>query len=155
MKTAIAIWMSSMLALIAAEPVSVVRVAGDYRVTITVSESTPRTIASISIQHGKEHFTLPASMFDDLKDLRIGPGFKASEFSFEVKKSKALINVSTGPGHAADDHMWILSLPLKDASRNTRNSRVTGYVKTRVATPLTKTIKPNKPAQTDGDKASK
>jgi hypothetical protein len=150
MKNAIAIWMVSIVALIAAEPVSVSRAAGEYSVTITVSESTPRTIALISVQHGKEHFTLPASMFDDLKDLRIGPGFKASEFSFEVKKSKALINVSAGPEQAADDHTWIMSLPLKEVLRLTRNSRVTGYAQTRAAIPLTKSKQAEQGAASNG-----
>jgi hypothetical protein len=138
MKPAIAFWMASIVASVAAKPVSVSRIAGDYRVTIIVSESTPRTHLIDSVQHGKEHFVLPASLFDDLRNDRIGPEYKASEFTIEHKKSTIYINVKVGPEDAADDDTWILSPPLKDASRLTRNSRKTGFAQTRAAIHLTR-----------------
>ena len=101
----IALWFASMVELVTAEPITVSRDAGDYRATITLSESIPRTIASISIHHRKEHYTLPASLFNDLYNPRIGPGFKDAEFTFKVEKSKASIGVSAGKEHAADDHI--------------------------------------------------
>ena len=126
----------SSASLFALEPVSVSRATGDYRVTITLTDTEPRGIASIVIQHKRERVTLPASLYDDIRTPHLGAGFKAAEFRFEVKQSKAFIRVSAGatPGH--DDHAWVLSLPLKDALRISRLGDVTGYTETRPSTPL-------------------
>lgn len=112
--------------LLAAEPVSVSRTTGDFRVTITLTDTEPRGIASISIQHGKERFTLPSSMFDDIRTPHLGIGFKPAEFRLDVKRSKAFIRISAGiaphkddHGWMPDDHTWILPLPLKDGKSTT------------------------------------
>lgn len=138
MKTTFLALLLSALPLFAAEPVSVTRTAGDYRVTITLTDAEPRSISSIAVQRGKERFTLPASLFDDIRAPHLGPGFKAAEFRFEAKRDKALIRITAGSGQYPDDHVWVLPLPLKDASRITRSGDVTGYGETRPSTPLSK-----------------
>ena len=120
----------------AAEPVAVTRSAGGYRVTLTLTDTEPRGISSIAVQRGKERFTLPASLFDDIRAPHLGAGFKAAEFRFETKRDKAFIRIVAGDRAYPDDHAWILSLPLKDASRISRVGDTTGYKETRPSTPL-------------------
>ena len=119
-----------------AEPVSVTRNAGGYRVTITLADIDPRGISSITVQRGKERFTLPPSLFDDIRAPHLGPGFKATEFRFEMKRDSAFIRIVAGDDTYPDLHFWALSLPLKDASRSSRVGDRTGYRRTRPPTPL-------------------
>lgn len=126
------------LPLLAADPVAASRTAGDYRVTITLADSETRGIASIIVQHGKDRYTLPPSLFDDIRAPHIGPDFKARDFRFETKSKMALIRIKASPGQHPDDHAWILSLPLNSARRITRSGDVTGYLDTRLSTPLSK-----------------
>jgi len=125
------------LAAIAKEPTKAIRSAGDYQVTITLSDANPISISSISVKHGKQVIELPATLFSDITSPHIGGSYKASEFVVEAKRSKLFIRLTAGDGKIPDDHALILTLPLKSASRITRSGDFTGYTETRSATPIT------------------
>jgi hypothetical protein len=141
--TLLALFLSA-VPLFAAEPVSVSRSAGEYRVTITLADETSRDIGSIAIIHGKERFTFPASLFNDIHAAHIGAGFNAAEFRLEVKGAYAVIRVladnARRPEDAQhpDEHIWHLSLPLKEASRIGRQGDETGFAQRRPATLLSR-----------------
>lgn len=119
-----------------AEPVSVTRNAGGYRVTITLTETEPRGISSITVHRGKERFTLPPSLFDDIRAPHLGPGFKAAKFRFEIQRDRAAIRIVAGDSKFPDNHFWALSLSPMEASRVSRVGDTTGYKETRPPTPL-------------------
>lgn len=124
--------------LLAAEPISVSRTSGAYRVTITLTETEPRGITSITVAHGKECFAVPPSQFDDIRAPRLGAGYKPTEFRLGVNRKGATIDIVAGVGQYPEDHTWLLPFPLKDVGRLTRQDNKTGYPETRPSTPLTK-----------------
>lgn len=124
--------------LFAAEPISASRSAGDYRVTITLTNVELRGIDSIVITHGKERFAFPVSLFDDIQAVHVGPNFKASEFQFDVKRSSAVIRIFAGGDEHPDEHHFCLLLPLKEVSRISRQGDESGYAERRSQRPLSK-----------------
>ncbi len=124
------------LSLLAKELRTITGISGEYRVTATLSDSDPVQITALVIQRGKQKVELPSSLFNDIVTPHIGVGYEDAKFRVETKRGKLFIRITAGGEQQPDDHALVLTLPLKEASRITREGEVTGYTKTHPAIPI-------------------
>jgi hypothetical protein len=124
--------------LLGGEPLSASRSSGMFRVTILLSDSQPRGIASIVLQYGRDQYKFPNSLFDDIRNPHIGSGFKPSAFFIEAHRSNLSVSIASDGSKFPEEHTWLIPLPPKEASRITRSDNKTGFAETRPSTLLLK-----------------